>query len=314
MSSVVRRYAVRVLRGIAAGAARRAEAAQYSAAWLTRADRELIARNAGLRGIHSSRSAFVVGNGPSIRHQDLAPLAGHVTIVANAFWKHPLMNLRTDGMASAWQPRYYAMLDPLYTDGSAPMAAHFAQVRARAPDCVFFLTCEGCRLVQRHQLLPAERIRACAFVGNMTRVPEVRYDLTGVLPSVQSVSLFGILAALFMGCNPIYLLGLDHDWLSRPSVRCRHFYSGPSVEDHPEVIAIERQASLGYLANVEAVATLFKSYERVRELAAGLGVAIFNATRGGFLDVFPRVPYEDIVRRASALASGRVTGAGVGIC
>ncbi|NOT02266.1 MAG: hypothetical protein HOP29_16795 [Phycisphaerales bacterium] len=306
MPNALRRKAVTSLRRIAGRAEAWADRLHHSSAALARRDRERIAANAELRGIHAGRPAFVIGNGPSIRHQDLSPLADQITFVANAFWKHPLMNPQPDGTASLWQPCYYAMVDPLYTDGSAPMALHFEHLLARVPRCLYFVTCEGFNTIERHHLLPLERVRACVLRGNMARVPDISYDLADVLPGVQSVSLFGILAALHMGCSPIYLLGLDHDWLARPSVRCRHFYHGPSVEGHAEVVALEQGAKLGYLINVEAVAVLFRSYERLRTMADGLSVPIYNATRGGFLDVFPRIAYESTITNRKAGSSAGV--------
>src|SRR6476646_10859762 len=49
----------------------------------------LIARNAELRNRHKERTrCFVIGNGPSLKTQDLTLLKDEITIVANSFFKH----------------------------------------------------------------------------------------------------------------------------------------------------------------------------------------------------------------------------------
>lgn len=259
------------------------------------AERAAIAGNAALRNLHAGRPAFVIGNGPSLKSQDLGPLADRVTFVSNAFWRHGVMNRSSSGGASTWQPTYYAIIDPLYTDGSEAMAAFFEALRARVTRSVFLVSTRGWHVIREQRLLPAERVRPCLFHGDMTRTARCSCDLAGPLPELQSVSLLGILAALHTGCAPIYLLGLDHDWAATPKGLCEHFYAGSSVDNHPTVRSIERSGAFSYRETLEAMARLYRSYERVAALAASMNVAIINVTRGGFLDVFPRDSYERIV-------------------
>jgi len=91
---------------------------------------------------------------------------------------------------------------------------------------------------------------------------------------------------------------MDHDWLSRPIIRCNHFYREVSVAGHPTFQAIEREGSETYLDNLEGMSTLYRMYYKVADLAAALGVRILNASRGGYLDVFARADYEDVVPQA----------------
>lgn len=267
---------------------------------ITAAEEELISPNAALRGLHSGRPGFVIGNGPSIVGQDLAPLAGQVTFVANGFRRHPLMDLGPAGEPPTWQPSYYALIDPAYTDGTDSMATFFASILARTTRCKFFLPINGMHVVREQKLIPMSRACPVLLRGNIRSFSGVSYDLASTLPELQCVSLMGIAAALYTGCNPVYLLGMDHDWLSSPQKDSVHFYKGLTVENSERCRQLQDGSSYSYLENLEAISLLYRSYYILQAAAAEIGVTILNATDGGFLDVFPRVDYEQVISSLEA--------------
>ena len=67
----------------------------------------LLERNEVFRNRHQGQRCFVIGNGPSLKTQDLAPLANEITLVTNTFHIHPLVG-------DNWQPSYYFLSDPQY--------------------------------------------------------------------------------------------------------------------------------------------------------------------------------------------------------
>lgn len=260
-------------------------------------------RNIELRDFAKGRPAFVIGNGSSLARQDLTPLAGECTFVANAFWRHPLL-AEFGERGAAWQPAFYTLIDPLYFDGSEPMRSFFAELRARVRTARFIVPAHQLATVERFGLLPLDRVFACATTGDLALQRRARWDLTQPVYGVINVALLGILTAIYAGCRPIYLLGLDHDWLATPGARCRHFYQGLSVQDHAEVAALENGAAHSYRFNLECVLNAFRSYEVIRATAGELGVEVLNATDGGFLDVFPRVRYEEVVNALGGAGRG----------
>jgi hypothetical protein len=100
-----------------------------------------------------------------------------------------------------------------------------------------------------------------------------------------------MMAAMFMGCSPIYLMGLDHDWLAHRG-QDTHFFSGRSIEDHETATG---ELNTPYDADMQALWKLWQGYRRLRSLAEAEDITIFNATAGGFLDVFPRVKYDSLI-------------------
>ena len=278
-----RRGALRVLRSVARGTDRWTRELERHLGGSSREELAVLASNGALRDRHRGRRCFVIGNGPSLAAQDLSPLAGEVTLVTNAFHKHPILE--------RWQPTYYLLADSLYFDGSEPMRVFFADIRSRVHATTFMVPAFGRDRVASMGLLPLAQTHFVAFKGILPDGLGNGPDFTRAVPAVQSVSQLAIMAAMYMGCSPIYLMGMDHDWLAQRGMD-RHFYAGHPIPGHAKAHGDLDQCS--YAADLEAALKLWRGYEQIQATAAARGVEILNATGGGFLDVFPRVSYESL--------------------
>jgi hypothetical protein len=251
---------------------------------LSSGQKNLLRQNEKLRGRHAGTRCFVIGNGPSLKKQDLAPLADEVTFVMNAFWKHPILE-------TGWQPSYFCFADAVCYDGTDAVKQFFKSVRERAPAAEHLFPVEGKPVVERDALLPLQSTHFFAFQGQAIGFSVANtFDLTRPVPFPFSTAQLAIMAAMFMGCSPIYLMGLDHDWLAHRGVDT-HFFSGRSLENHPTATG---ELNYSYESEIEAMRKLWKGYRKLSEFADAHGLKIFNATAGGFLDVFERVKYESV--------------------
>ncbi len=251
-------------------------------------EQKLLMRNNRFKNRHQNQRCFVIGTGPSLQTQDLRPLADEVTFTLSAFWKHPIVE--------TWQPTYYCFSDPLTFDGSAIMKEFFANVGHRVPDTTFFVPVAAHEVIERQSLLPPKQTYHLAFNGDLSTQDVSDLDLTSFIPGVMNVAQLCIMLAIYMGASPIYLLGLDHDWLAHQG-ETKHFYSGHAgLEEHPEVKPVLRD--WGYKFLMECQLAGWNAYERLSSLAVRQSISILNATGGGFLDVFPRVNYEEVLRMA----------------
>jgi hypothetical protein len=257
--------------------------------WCTREEAEILKRNRQLKDRHRGLRCFVIGNGPSLNRQDLGPLQDQLTFVMSGFWKHPIL--------SQWQPNYYCFADPLFFDGSAAMGRFFADLRGHVRQTTYLLPLSARKIVAEQGLVPGPSIHYASFQGAMDRCRTRRVDLSGHVPGVTSVAQFAIMSAIYMGCSPIYLMGLDHDWLARREQE-GHFYPGKTIEGHPA--AHGDLARIPYKHDLIDVLRLWEGYERLRIIANAHQCEILNATEGGFLDVFPRVRYEMVIKESAA--------------
>ena len=62
-------------------------------------NKEILKNNRDLANIKACKTCFIIGNGPSIKNQDLVSLADKDTFVMNSFWRHPQYKLIN--------PKYY---------------------------------------------------------------------------------------------------------------------------------------------------------------------------------------------------------------
>ena len=91
--------------------------------------------------------------------------------------------------------------------------------------------------------------------------------------------------AVYMGFNPIYLVGVDLEWKT---------FEGSKDVNHfdPRYNAISKTKEQ-YLESSRANK---RAYEIAKVAADKAGVEIFNATVGGKLEVFPRVEFEGLFK------------------
>jgi len=260
--------------------------------WCTRKERLVLERNEELEGKEKGRPCFVIGNGPSLQKQNLGHLAKQVTFAMSGFWKHPVVQ--------EWQPKYYCFADPLFFDGTDAMGRFFVELRRSIHTTTFLLPLAGRDAVIKQELIGNAQAYYISFQGALERCSTRGVELRRSVPGVLSVAQFAILSAIYMGCTPIYLIGLDHDWLAQRGAD-RHFYAGKTVDGHSKAHGdLDRTPYKVDLANV---LKLWQGYERLQVMAETHGSVILNATDGGFLDVFPRVTYEQVI--ANLLGSAR---------
>ncbi len=261
---------------------------------------ELLMRNEPLRNCHKGKRCFVIANGSSVSRQDLSPMKDEISYVMNFFLEHPLVG--------KWQPNYYCFADPNNFDGTeayfylsnrkVTVKQFYDELNSRVISSMFIVPAFAANIVQENSFLPFERTCFVQFQGFLRDGLPGIPDFTKAVPGIQSVSQMAIMAAMYMGCSPIYLMGFDHDWLVTRGVH-RHFYgTTPAISNNP---AIAEHLN-SYRLELESQLILWYGYEHIYRVAEENGIQILNATDGGFLDVFPRVDYNTLFNLESGNA------------
>lgn len=250
---------------------------------LSSAEKKILVRNHIFKDKHKGRRCFVLGNGPSLNKQDLSLLSNEITITASAFYKNPIIK--------KWQPNYYCFADPKFFDGSEEINRFFHDLRSRIHSSKFLVPVYAHKIIAEQNLLPLKQTYYSAFRGSLGGNLKYNINLDKPIPGVINVVQLGIMWAIYMGCSPIYLLGLDHDWLAHRGMD-KHFYAEKTIEN-----SLEAHGDLGkmhYQKILEAVLSLWNGYNNLSIYASQKGIKIINLTNGGFLDVFERMNYESI--------------------
>lgn len=97
--------------------------------------------------------------------------------------------------------------------------------------------------------------------------------------------------AVHLGLNPIYLIGCDHFYAGSLGQEGRSPVTMDGAQNH----FVPGYAASGEVMNPALISKMTKSYEWAHYYAQQHGVEIINASRGGFLNVFPRAELDTIL-------------------
>lgn len=250
---------------------------------LSQSEKKVLKRNQQFKDKHKGQRAFVIVNGPSLAHQDIEPLSNEITFAVSGFFKHEVIK--------KWQPTYYSICDPLFFNGSEQSFSFFKEMRKSIDSSTFFFPLfAGYKANTKLNLTPLDKTFYIASAGQ----PNSNIDMTSVVQGFQSVSSFALAQAIYMGCSPIYLLGFDHDWLAHRGMD-RHFYKGGILKDN-EANTKTLAELYTYESELKTCLKLWKNYQGLNRAAKKRGIKIYNATQGGYLDVFERAQYEEVIK------------------
>jgi hypothetical protein len=143
------------------------------------------------------------------------------------------------------------------------------------------------------------------FYGSQHSDSELLFseDVSKVVHNGWSVMFHMIQIAVYLGFVELYLLGVDNTQYS--TVHCdkfvcegQHFYKEDAneLEKRREILKDWK----AYDDESLYIRRLEREYGFAREYAEARGIKIYNATRGGKLEVFERVDFDSLFRKGEA--------------
>lgn len=231
------------------------------------------------KDIHKGERCFFIGLGPSLRIDDLDRLKGEVTFAVNNVF--PLFN-KTD-----WRPTYYFNQETISCNSKMseyleqdlqekylmlsdqvaffPLNKRSKKIKMQVPNAVF---------------IPIVNDWATYF-GFEEQMRDFSPDCSKAMYAGY-LSMYSLLQlAFYMGFREIILLGCDGKY----SVAKPHCYDRTRTDDI--VLPNQRGAAL-------QTQGINRGFENMRWAADEYGMEIYNATRGGYLEVFPRIDFDSL--------------------
>jgi len=239
-----------------------------------------------LKDIHKGTRAFIIGNGPSLNDMDLSLLDGEITIGSNGIF------LALDRLG--FSPTYYTIEDPLVAEDRWKEASDLPDTQRIYPlDLKEVLSGAGDPI-----WVPFRRAYA--------PFPQFGTDLTEAVYWGGTVTFFNLQIAFHLGCDPIYLIGCDHNYVMKGDETVKGTQITTTSDDpnhfHPDYFG------KGYRWHDPNVARMEVAYQKAREVAAKHGRLIYNATAGGKLEVFERSDYHTLFERQHSSQSNMFSG------
>jgi hypothetical protein len=102
--------------------------------------------------------------------------------------------------------------------------------------------------------------------------------------------------AFYMGCNPVYLIGVDHNYQIDPNQQHADDRVLTSLGKDPNHFHPDYFGK-GYRWHKPRMEPLEASYQKALDVYREHGRELYNATAGGKLEVLPRVDFEELLHQ-----------------
>jgi hypothetical protein len=247
-------------------------------------------KNVKFKNIHKGERLFILGSGHSIKLQDLKLLENEIVMSQNHFHAHP--------DTSVFKPKYQVVIPKFHPkEYDSDWVEWLRTMEEKLPtDCTYFFGLNTKEMVmQRPKLKDHSYFVEPGFNANC--LSKAKVDITGLMMRIPTVITQCLTIAIYMGFSEIYLMGFDLDQLclianDRDNVR---FYGNSPITSNKAEKDFEKDlASTGIdWFNMYAI---WHQLNLLKVEAGKRNVKILNATRGGMLNMFDRVAYEDIIK------------------
>lgn len=219
------------------------------------------------KDIHKNKKCFIIGNGPSLTAADLNKLSrqNEICFGMNGI---PLIFEKT-----VWRPDYYVCEDDKAMDLFGDSVLHSGIRHVLISDA-------GSEFVEKAKTYANVDIFHMTIEDYAPDLPVFSSDMEKVLYCGYTVTYACLQVAMYMGFQDIYLLGMDFDYADGNTMEVKHF-AEEYHKDKMKVNPCRRKENL-------------LAYEAARQYAEGHDVRIYNATRGGKLEVFERVDFDSL--------------------
>lgn len=258
-----------------------------------------IKRNKQFENKYCGERCFIIGNGPSLKKQDLTCLEDEYVFTCNQIMRNPIYPLLKSNFHFFADPTFFAlnkessadmevfdMMKKINTDGNMPIC--------------FFAT-EGYKFSKEFGL--DQELDLHYFAHRLEFSDEYNADIQfeRFVPNLHTVVHYAIAMAIYMGFKEIYLLGCDcTNIITAVNTRLQ---DGNGAEYAYEISQNEknrmqqRNSKIMMEDELKSFSEVFRVYRLFGQYCANRKIDLINCTDGGLLDSLPRKKYEEVIKR-----------------
>lgn len=216
-----------------------------------------------IKNIHeNAERCFIIGNGPSLTIEDLGRLKKEITFSSNKIYKS---FDKTD-----WRPYYYVVDDKNYVQD--------VETNVSIPSVKTFIGLEDDKELLKKYI--GSKVTVFRKLTNILNgLPQLSRNFEDYIGAGYTVALTQFQLAVAMGVKKIYFIGTDCSYENNSSGKTNWFYGS---DNNTQVSSVDEDNT-------------FKAFRSIKEYADENGIEVYNATRGGALEVFPRRNLDDLI-------------------
>ncbi len=226
-----------------------------------------------IKDIHKGERCFIVGNGPSLTTDDLDMLKNEITFASNRIYSiFP---------STTWRPTYFAIFD------ESVAAPDDVAKGINSIDCKMkFVRRQGYYEAFRKLNEPLCFVKTY-YSRKYLDKPCFSKDASKGIYTIGSVTYAMLQLAFHMGFREIYLIGMDNRY-AFSILRDGSIVENKNVTSH---FAADTKLKSNPVATWEMDA----GFEYAEKISKENGFRIYNATRGGFLEIFERKELDSVL-------------------
>lgn len=226
---------------------------------------------------YEGETCFIVGNGPSLKAEDLNRLTGKHCFAANGIYK---MFPHT-----SWRPEFYFAQDEAMTQDL--LLKDLGEVL----DDRSVFTSINSKMINFNEKFDNIYYMRLYYEEDDSGLAKFSTDCEKLVYLAATVTYSMLQMAVYMGFKTIYLLGIDcsyqYEQLEDGTIRCN------GVKTYGDIIG-ELIKDFPWDGTGVEVYLQIKGYKGARKFAENNNIQIYNATRGGKLEVFERVNFDSL--------------------
>ncbi len=230
-----------------------------------------------LHNMYKGHSGFIIGNGPSLRIEDLDRIADQITIASNKMF---LAYEKT-----RFRPTILTFIDLILVENiveelrALPGKKYFAdtlrEIIEPMPGAIYWTDITGAISRDTMRRKFSTDARKCIYAGH-------------------TVTYNNMQIAYHLGLKTVYLIGMDFHF-KLPEKSQDHFYAEALISDGEQNHFIPNYRKPGEMWSMPDLERQKGAFLSAKDCFEADGRMIYNATRGGKLEVFPRVDLDEVI-------------------
>ena len=258
---------------------------------------DLIQSNACFKDVHKGQRCFIIGNGPSLKEQDLTKLENEYVFTCNQIMRNPVFpKLKTN--YHFWADPTFFNLDPTKAEDQELLNVMLG-VNTEDNRPVNFFAQEGYEFVKSFSLKEKLDVRFFAHRLELTEGYDNGILFEKFVPNLHTVVHYAVAMAIYMGFSEIYLLGCDcTNVLTAANTRLTAGDGaeyGYKITENEKKRMQSRNQTILMEDELNSFYNVFRGYRILDQVCKKEDKRLYNCTKGGLLDCIERKQYEEII-------------------
>ena len=234
---------------------------------------------------YKNQRCFIIGTGPSLKKNDIKKLKNEMVLSTGWFSMHIDFQFLNNVIHCISDPatwRYTNSLDVLQY-----------QCMCTNKNVVYFMESSFLGCNKRHRYFSEEEVYYISFIDGDRKANIIKTDLSQPLQIAGTVIQDIMLpTAFYIGCSEIYLIGCDCNLNldKNPDWSDSHYYSIELMN------SVRKQHMLHGCEGIKMTGenNIREPYIKFKKFFENHNKKIYNATKGGMLEVFERIDYDSL--------------------